>query len=235
MTEQAEQVRLVIWDLDETFWSGILTEGGIRYRRSAHDIVIELAGRGIMSSICSKNDFDAVRNILVAEHIWDYFIFPSITWQPKGRRVAQIIENVQLRAPTVLLIDDNPMNRNEALHFVPGLQVADETLLSTMLRDPGFEGKDDRGHSRLKQYKLLESRREDQARHDDNFEFLRSSGIRVLIENDVEAHIDRAVELINRTNQLNFTKRRLSENADEAREQLRQSYASGTRKLDWST
>ena len=27
----AEKVRLVIWDLDETFWRGTLTEGGIEY------------------------------------------------------------------------------------------------------------------------------------------------------------------------------------------------------------
>ena len=28
-----EAVRLVVWDLDETFWSGTLTEGGMSYRR----------------------------------------------------------------------------------------------------------------------------------------------------------------------------------------------------------
>jgi hypothetical protein len=27
----AEPVRLVIWDLDETFWKGTLTEGGITF------------------------------------------------------------------------------------------------------------------------------------------------------------------------------------------------------------
>jgi hypothetical protein len=41
-------------DLDETFWKGILTEGGIEYQQSPHDIVIELARRGIMSSICES-------------------------------------------------------------------------------------------------------------------------------------------------------------------------------------
>jgi hypothetical protein len=37
----------------------------------------------------------------------------------------------------------------------------------------------------------------------------------------VLSHLDRAIELINRTNQLNFTKNRLPENLDEAREKLR--------------
>ena len=47
----SEAIRLVIWDLDETFWDGTLTEGGIAYRRDHHDLVVELARRGIMSSI----------------------------------------------------------------------------------------------------------------------------------------------------------------------------------------
>ena len=80
----AEPVRLVIWDLDETFWTGTLTEGGITYRRDFHDIVIALARRGIVSSICSKNDLGPVRDVLVREGIWEYFVFPSVNWEPKG-------------------------------------------------------------------------------------------------------------------------------------------------------
>jgi len=53
-----EPIRLVIWDLDETFWKGTLTEGGITYRQDTHDIVTTLAQRGILSAICSKNDFE---------------------------------------------------------------------------------------------------------------------------------------------------------------------------------
>jgi len=52
----SEAVRLVIWDLDQTFWHGTLTEGGVRLRSDAEVIVHTLAARGIMSSICSKND-----------------------------------------------------------------------------------------------------------------------------------------------------------------------------------
>ena len=56
-------VRPELWDLDETFWLGTLTEGGIRYRRDAHNIVTELGGCGIIRSICSKNDFATVKQI----------------------------------------------------------------------------------------------------------------------------------------------------------------------------
>ncbi|HTU53440.1 MAG TPA: hypothetical protein VMF62_05665 [Acetobacteraceae bacterium] len=215
-----EPVRLVIWDLDETFWKGTLTEGGIEYLQPHHDIVIELARRGILSSICSKNDMEPVKSLLIEKGLWDYFIFPSVNWQPKGPRLQALVEAVQLRPPTILFIDDNPMNRNEALHYVPDLQVSDETIIPSILANSLFKGKDDSRLKRLGQYKLLESRKRDQEEFGDDSAFLRASGIRVTFEHDFVKHIDRAVELINRTNQLNFTKNRLPEDPLAARREL---------------
>ena len=216
-----EPVRLVIWDLDDTFWHGTVTEGGITRRDDTIDIVRALARRGIVSSICSKNDLEPVRDILVDWGIWDQFVFPSINWEPKGPRLKALVDDVQLRPETVLFIDDNPMNRREAAHFVPGLQVADENLIPSMLEDPLFRGKDDASLTRLGQYRLLETRKRDEASTGgDVHAFLRSSNITVEIENDVEAHLDRAIELVNRTNQLNFTKARLPEDIEAARAEL---------------
>src|SRR5436305_759543 len=153
----SEPVRLVIWDLDETFWRGTLTEGGItEHIDENYKIVPKLAQRGVLSSICSKNDLDSVKRILEERGVWDFFIFPSINWLPKGMRIKEIVEAVQLRPETVLFIDDNPGNRGEAIAMAPGLQVADETIIPGMLGDGRFSGKDDREMSRLKQYKLLE-------------------------------------------------------------------------------
>jgi len=220
-----EPVRLLIWDLDETYWGGTVTEGGHRYDRDRHEIVTELARRGIMSSICSRNDYEQIKEILVREGIWDYFVFPSLNWDSKGPRVASLIEKMKLRPSTVMFIDDNPMNLNEAAHFAPGLQVADPAFLAEILTHESFAGKDDSTLTRLAQYKLLEQKALDEhevhARGGDNGEFLRRSGIRVDIDFDVIGHLDRAVELINRTNQLNFTKARLSEDISVASSELR--------------
>ena len=221
-----EAVRLVIWDLDGTFWQGTMTEGGHRYNQTTHDIVIELARRGIMSSICSKNDPIRAQKILVQAGIWPYFIFPSINWEPKGPRIAALIEAVRLRPESVLFIDDTPFNLNEARHFAPGLQTEGEGFIAGMLDSNLLQGKDDRALSRLAQYKVLEKRRGEEAavvaQSGSNEAFLRTSRIRVRIERDIEAQIDRAIELINRTNQLNFTKRRLPEEPRAAREALRE-------------
>src|SRR3984957_13452175 len=226
----AEPVRLVVWDLDETFWRGTLVEGGIReYVQAHHEIVVELARRGILSSICSKNDEQSVVKILEEREILDYFVFPDISWDPKGPRLAALIEAVQLRPATVMFIDDNPRNLAEAKAMIPDLQLEDEKFIPKLLADPRFVGKDDTDLSRLKQYKLLEARREAQRSADGGgHQFLRDSDIRVCFDHDLEdvANLDRAIELINRTNQLNYTKRRLPEDLEEARRILRQDAAS---------
>ena len=54
-----------------------------------------------------------------------------------------------------------------------------------------------------------------------NLAFLRQSEIRIEIDYAVEPHIDRVIELINRSNQLNYTKVRVE--TDEARQNLLES------------
>ena len=217
-----EPIRLVIWDLDETFWRGTLSEGGVtEYVEAHHRLIVDLAARGIMSSICSRNGFEEVRDILVAKGLWDYFIFPSIDWSAKPGRVRAIVEATQLRPQTILFIDDNPSNRAAVLAAIPGIRVAAETFIAEIAGHPHFRGKRDEGLTRLKQYKLLEKRSAEQAQAADPREFLRASGIKVEIEADLAPHYERIVELINRTNQLNFTKKRLSDDIPTAVAQLK--------------
>ena len=222
MDAAPEAIRLVIWDLDETFWHGTVTEGGLVWRDDAARALKELAARGIVSAICSKNDAVQIKGILAERGVAGYFVFNSISWEVKGPRLAAVIQAVQLRPETVLFIDDNVANRAEALQCVPGIQVAPHTIIPFLLDDARCAGKPDPELTRLAHYKLLEQRQAGaSAAGGDNTAFLRASGIVVSIEHDLDAHLDRAIELINRTNQLNFTKRRLPEDPDAARAELR--------------
>jgi FkbH-like protein len=208
-----EQVKLVIWDLDETFWKGTLSEGGAELVDENAAIVRELNRRGIVNAICSKNDFATVEQFLVAaDRLWDEFVFPRIGWIPKGQTIAQLIEDMQLRAPNVLFIDDNVGNLREAEYFAAGLQTAGPEIIPHLLGRPQLKGKDDSKLSRLKQYRQLQAKFDD--RRDwtsSNEDFLLSCDIRVVLCNDVAGERDRVFELMNRTNQLNYTKRRLTE------------------------
>ena len=216
-----EEVRLLIWDLDDTFWSGTLTEGGIETIERNVVIVKTLAERGIVSSICSKNDLAKVKAKLERIGLWDYFTFCRVAWEGKGAMVRNIIESSQLRPATIMFIDDNPINLNEVRHYNPEIQLADPNFLKVLLDDPRFTGKDDKELTRLAQYKVLEKKEQDQAQYaDSNTEFLRNSDIRISLHHDVLNNFARVHELINRTNQLNYTKKRVSEDAAEAYAQI---------------
>ena len=73
-----EKIKLVIWDLDETFWKGTISDGEVEPIPENIEIVKKLTDRGIVNSICSKNDHEVAKNELIKEGVWDYFVFPSI-------------------------------------------------------------------------------------------------------------------------------------------------------------
>jgi FkbH-like protein len=228
---QAEAVRLVIWDLDETFWRGTLSEGPVTPVLENLATVRALNERGIMSAVCSKNDFEPVKKVLRNLGIWDEFIFPEIAFAPKGPMVARIVENVQLRPESILFVDDNVTNLNEARFFVPGLQVAEPDILPGLLADARLKGKPDPEKKRLAHYKVLELKAAEKGEAaGDNERFLRASDIRVSFHHDIEAQFDRVHDLVNRTNQLNFTKNRWPEQREAA---LAAYYSEQSKDFNW--
>jgi FkbH-like protein len=207
-----EQIKLVIWDLDDTLWSGTISEGPIEHITRNHDIVVALAQRGIISSICSMNDKSVALEELQESSMADYFVLPSIDWNPKGPRIRQLIEDLNLRPINVLFIDDLAKNLEEARFVCPDLNVALPEILDTLLDNPAVAGKPDPALKRLKQYKVLERKISEQsAFHGDTNDFLRQSDIKVAVLPPTENDIERLEDLINRSNQLNFTKLRVDQ------------------------
>ena len=212
------EVKLVVWDLDDTFWHGTLSEEAITPIAANAELVRLLAARGIISSICSKNERDAVEIQLRHLEMWDYFVLPSVSFAAKGRAIAELVAALQLRAENVVFIDDNPSVRAEAAHGCPGLQcLASPADLRRFLDGPYLAGKPDPELTRLAQYRALAHRFDHRQSHAaGNADFLRQSGIRIEIDYAAEDHLDRVIELINRANQLNYTKRRLPDAAARA-------------------
>jgi FkbH-like protein len=209
-------IKCVIWDLDETIWEGSLAENtSITPKHRIVELISALNGKGIINSICSKNEYETAKLKLQSLGIWDFFVFPVIGFVPKGQNIKEIIELLQLRAENVLFVDDNAGNRNEAQYYCEKIMVADpndEGFLAAM-KDVVARTS---GESRLERYKLLEKKHIAKSQFSDNIQFLRDSNIVVcVLRNPADLTFkERIFELANRTNQLNFTGSRFATMAD---------------------
>lgn len=210
-------IKLIIWDLDDTLWAGTLADGdAVTLVKERAAMIRAFNARGVVSSICSKNDFGTAKAKLMELGLWDEFVFPHIAFTPKPQAIAGIIEDMQLRAANVLFVDDNPVNLNEVLFCLPEIQIlditqphADDTLRTLLARQKGTR-------SRVADYRILERKRRDRADAAlSNEDFLRSCEIRAcapyLMDN--LDFVDRIAELINRSNQLNYTASRVDPEA----------------------
>lgn len=200
------KIKLIIWDLDDTLWNGTLSEGGITPIAENIQLVKDLTDCGIINSICSKNDMEPVEAKLKELNVDEYFVFKSVDWTPKGPRIASMIRDMGLRPVNVLFLDDNTVNLNEAKHYSPDLKVEDPTVISDIIQQCAALPIKDTAHKRLKQYQVLEEKQKAKSQAGDNLSFLFSTNTQVEIHKDCIAEIDRLTELVNRTNQLNFTK-----------------------------
>lgn len=206
-----EMIKLVIWDLDDTFWRGVLAENDkVEIPSENINIVRELARRGIVSSICSKNDFSKAQKVLESYGVWDLFVFSHIDFTPKGETVRDIINKMQMRAPNVLFVDDNASNLAEVEYYNPEIQALHADRIGEILDKPEAKGSPDPDLKRLKQYQILQKKHEAKTIASSNEDFLRNSQIRVRLLPSELSDAERIHEMIMRTNQLNFTKKRIS-------------------------
>lgn len=204
------KLKLVIWDLDDTFWEGTLSEGGIHTIPNNIELIKRLTDCGVVNTICSKNDETVAFKQLSKLGIRDLFVFSSINWDAKGPRIKELLQNMGLRAANCLFIDDNTLNLNEALFYEPSLNVAEPTVITELIDYFTGQKITDATHSRLKNYQVLERKNNAKSQAADNLAFLFDSQTNVEIHYDCESQIDRIAELVLRTNQLNFTKTRAS-------------------------
>ena len=205
------KIKLIIWDLDDTFWRGTLSEGPVSPIPENISLLHILTDHGVVNSICSKNDDEQTIAKLKELKVDDLFVFKSIDWTPKGQRISKLIKDMGLRPVNCLFLDDNIVNLNEAKFYEKDLMIAEPSIIPELIAYFDNLPVNDVNHKRLKNYQVLEQKQLAKEHASDNLEFLYSSDTRVEIKHDCLAHLDRIYELVNRTNQLNYTKLRSSE------------------------
>jgi FkbH-like protein len=224
----------LIVDLDNTLWSGIVGEIGatevcwsLDKKAQVHGLfqqmVAALADAGVLVGVASKNDpavaAEALRrsDMLVPESS----LFPvEVNWGPKSASVGRILKAWNIGADAVIFVDDSPMELAEVQSAYPAMEclpftAADpEQVWKLLWRLKDAFGKPDiREEDRLRSASLKAATALAEASEGSQVdpEFLAGLGATITFDYRKDASDQRALELINKTNQFNLNGRRYTE------------------------
>lgn len=216
-TNPAQFIKCIAWDLDNTLWNGILANDGpegVKLRSEVLEVVKTLDSRGILNTICSKNDFDDAWAKLKELGIHEYFVFPQINWNPKSENLKKAAKEINIGIDTFAFVDDSPHERGEVGEYLPMVRVFKETEIDKLLSDKALNPPVSSESSKRRFSYLAEmTRRASEASFEgDHDAFLKACEIKLtLAPLDDEATRKRCWELVNRTNQLTLAARRYTE------------------------
>lgn len=212
----ASKVKCVIWDLDRTAWDGILGEqeaDKIALRPDVLRTMRALDERGILQSIASKNDYAITWQVLERLGVAELFLYPEINWSPKSANIRQIVNALNIGMESCALIDDSPFERAEVTHELPEIRVFSDSDVAKLLNRPEFDVPVTAESKQRRSYYTSESQRQEQAlEYGDRYEaFLKACRMEATLFVPTEPeHVERCLELLQRSNQLNLSTHRYS-------------------------
>jgi FkbH-like protein len=226
--------KLVICDLDNTLWGGIIGDDGMEnIRLGGHDgegesfravqqELLALRKRGILLALCSKND-PAIAWEMIEQHPEMIlrradFAASRISWDDKATAVAALLQELNLLPSAAVFLDDQPAERARIRQAFPDILTPD--LPPDVAAYPSFLAALDcfetvsltaEDRKRTELYQREAERRAaatDVAGIDD---WLRSLQIQVSVARLNRVSLVRAAQLLNKTNQFNMAVRRLEQ------------------------
>lgn len=206
---KAPQVKCVVFDLDNTLWEGILLEGAVTLRPGIRELFAWLDERGILISVASKNAESDALERLAREGLDQYLLHPQINWDPKSVSIKRIASMLDIGIDTFLFIDDNPFERAQVSEAHPEVETLPETRLPDLHNHPRLQGGvTDESKRRRAMYQEAATRQQAAEEFGDYHRFLADCRIVLEIRPDRPSDFERIAELVQRTNQLNFSGRK---------------------------
>ncbi|MBF0466403.1 MAG: HAD-IIIC family phosphatase [Nitrospirae bacterium] len=207
--KKTKKTKCLVWDLDNTLWSGTLIEGDrVTLRENVVETIKTLDSRGILQSIASKNDYSAAMSKLREFGLEEFFLYPQINWGAKSESIKKIAELINIGADTLAFIDDQEFELDEVSFSLPEVLCIHATSLDRVAEmeemNPVFITEDSK--NRRLMYMADMNRNKDEESYDGpKEEFLSTLGMVFDISLASTDDLKRAEELTVRTNQLNTT------------------------------
>ena len=212
-----KKVKCVVWDLDNTVWNGILSEnesGEMKLRDGVEELLKAIDKRGILNSIASKNDFEPAMSCLKKLGIAEYFLCPQINWGPKSDSIDKIAGILNLGIDSFAFVDDSVFEREEVKNRFPCVRVYDENIISDMIDLPEFDVTVTADSVARRSMYITEIQRKkdfEDGKYDIK-SFIKSCEVKIdLMHPEKREDLERCFELANRTNQLNLSGKKYSE------------------------
>jgi FkbH-like protein len=225
--------KVIILDLDNVLWGGVVgDDGSEQLRIGGHDPLGEafadfqkqlkrLANRGILLAIASKNDekvaLDAIRHhpdmVLRPED----FVAWKINWKDKAENIVALMSQLNLGLDSAVFLDDSVFERERVREALPQVFVPEmpqdpmqypEFLCRLRCFDSLAFSAEDR--VRAKMYVADQQRTAVRAQFRSTADWLAALQLRVIAEPLSTANVERATQLLNKTNQMNLRTRRLT-------------------------
>lgn len=214
----AEKVKCVVWDLDGTLWDATLIEtehpDTITLKPGIRELMEELDNRGILQSVASKNDMEPAMAVLNRLGIQDYFLYPQIHWNPKSGSVEQIAKSLNIGIDSLAFVDDTAFERNQVSSIWPQVRTYDAAEAGTLLSKPEFDVPvTAESRMRRSMYRAEEKRNVLRDSGNADFvQFLQNCHLKMhVFFPETESERLRCYELLTRTNQLNMTGRKYTQ------------------------
>jgi FkbH-like protein len=204
-----QQIKCLVWDLDNTLWKGTLIEDAqVTVDPAAVQLIKTLDERGILQSVASKNDADLAMSKLIELGLAEYFLYPQIHWNSKSGSIHSIAKEINIGIDSIAFIDDQAFEREEVAFHHPQVMTIDTADLHTVAHIPQmiprFITDDSRIRRQMYQSDIKRKEVEDSysGAQDD---FLSTLDMKLTITRAQPEDLRRAEELTQRTNQLNTT------------------------------
>lgn len=232
-TEAGVPKKVLLVDLDNTLWGGLAGERehtplelsedhqGLAYK-NAQRVLRLMTQSGVVLGIVSKNnEEDALAVIREHPHMVlreEDFVIRRINWRQKHENIREIADSLNLGLDAMVFWDDSPAERELVKQMLPQVEVpsfpdnpielapALVEIYKKYFRKPRLTAED---REKTRQYAENEQRNRLEEQVGDFGEYLRRLRIRAETV-DPAAHMERLVQLVNKTNQFNLTTLRYS-------------------------
>jgi FkbH-like protein len=204
-----ELIKCLVWDLDNTIWTGtLLEEDSCRLQPGVDRILEELDKRGILLSVASANDADLVVPFLKKNGIYHYFLHPQIDWSNKVKNIQVIAHKLNIALNSVGFIDDEPYELEQVRQLLPEVRTYHAKEYRDLVKrrefSPQFMTQESR--QRRKMYIQEGVRAQTQKRSQKSHkEFLKWCKTQITLRRARRSDLPRILELMHRTHQLNAT------------------------------